>query len=167
MSNLSFDIKTSRDFFLKLQEDYSEFRKNRTSSRIALNCAMTAWHLTDWIYNEYKSQLESNFATLTAFQQEMKNLCPSLQIMHDLANGSKHYLLTKHKPIIEETNLHKGAFSNAFSRDFDISTLDIKLNNGKKIYFEDEIKKTLYFWATYLKSILNIDLDHTTLPYKS
>src|SRR5688572_7858128 len=101
MSDLSFDIKTSEDFFKKLQEDYSEFCIEKTSSRFALNCAMTAWHLTEWIYNEFNSQLSSCFPKLTDFQTDIKKQCPSLQIMHDIANGTKHYLLTKHIPIIK------------------------------------------------------------------
>jgi len=158
MSDLSFDIKTSEDFFKKLQEDYKEFCIDKTSSRVALNCAMTAWHLTEWIYNEYNSQLISNYSTLTAFQIDIKRQCPSLQIMHDIANGTKHYLLTRHRPIIKDTTLHQGAFSSDFSRDFDISTLDIELNDGTKIYFEDEIETSINFWIQYLNSTFNLTI---------
>lgn len=152
MSDLSFDIKTSKDFLKKLQEDYAEFCLDKTSSRVALNCALTAWHLTEWIYNEYNSLLISHFHTLSAFQLNIKVSCPSLKIMHDISNGTKHYLLTRHKPIVKDTNLYKGSFSSDFSRDFDTSTLDIELNDGTKIYFEDEIETTINFWAQYISS---------------
>lgn len=153
MSDLSFGIKSSKDFFQKLQDDYSDFCKDKTSSRIALNCAMTSWHLTEWIYHEYNTQLISTFPEIYAFQAQIKKMCPSLRILHDIANGTKHYLLTKHVPVIKETNLHQGAFSNDFSRDFDISTLDIELKDGSKIYFEDEIEKAVLFWKEYFKSL--------------
>lgn len=155
MSDLSFNIKTSKDFFKKLEEDYLEFYSDKTSSRVALNCAMTSWHLTEWIYNEYNSLLVSDFATLATFQNNIKRQCPSLQIMHDIANGTKHYLLTRHRPIIRDTTLHQGGFSSGFSRDFNISTLDIELYDGTKIYFEDEIKTTIIFWKQYLNETFN------------
>ena len=158
MSDLSFDIKTTSDFFKKLLEDYKDFCADKTSSRTALNCAMTAWHLTDWTYNEFNQKLSSQFGTLSLFQQYIKQQCPSLQIMHDITNGTKHYLLTRHRPIIKKTKLHKGAFSSGFSRGFDISTLYIELDDGTKIYFEDEIEKTITFWTQYLKSTFNLTI---------
>lgn len=156
MNELSFNIKTTADFFQKLREDYEEFCKDKTSSRVALNCAMTAWHLTEWSYNEFNQQISSQFSTLASYQQGLKRQCSSLQIMHDLANGTKHYLLTRHQPVVKETNLHQGGFSSDFSRDFDISTLDIELNDGTKIYFEDEIETSINFWRQYLTSTFNL-----------
>ncbi len=155
MSELSFDIKTSVDFYKKLLADHEEFSNDRTSSRVALNCAMTAWHLTEWTYHEFKPVLSNIHSTLGHYQQGLKNDCPSLQIMHDLANGTKHYQLKRHKSVVKATDLHLGDFSNDFSRDFDISSLDIELNDGSKIYFEDEIETVISFWTIYLRDILN------------
>lgn len=155
MNELSFDIKTSEDFLKKLLEDYSDYLIDRTSSRIALNCAMTAWHLTEWIYNEYN---QSTSVKLPQFQSSLKQQCPSLQIMHDLANGTKHYLLTKHTPTIKETELHKGVFSKQFSRQFDVSALKMELNDGTKMYFEDEIKIVVEFWKNYCHTNHNIPI---------
>jgi len=158
MSDFSFGIKSTSDFFRKLLEDYNEFCKDKTSSRKALNCAMTAWHLTEWTYNEFFQQFSSQFSTLGLYQQDIKIKCPSLQILQDITYGTKHYKLTRHNPIIKETNIHEGAFSIGYSRDFDISTLDIELDNGTKIYFEDEILKTINFWTDYLQSNFNITI---------
>lgn len=152
MNDLSFEIKTAKDFLEKLKEDYAEYCKNGTSSRIALNCAMTAWHLTDWFYNEYYSVLSVEFSKLPIYQEEMKRKCPPLQIMHDITNGTKHYLLKRHTPEIKSTKLHKGSFDHSFDRSFDISTLDIEMNNGKKVYFEDVIKTVVDFWEDYFQN---------------
>ena len=158
MNELSFDIKNSADFLNKLLEDYRDFCKDKLSSRIALNCAMTAWHITDWTYNEFNEQLTRQFKTLGSYQQKLKDQCSSLQVMHDLANGTKHFKLTKHQPVIKGTSLHKGSFSNDFSRDFDISTLEIELKDGTKIYFEDEIENTVKFWKEYLETNFQIPI---------
>jgi hypothetical protein len=156
MNNLSFDIKTSKNFYEKLLIDHDEFSKDKTSSRNALNCAMTAWHLTEWVYNEFNQILNSQFSSLSLFQQDLKHKCPALQIMHDLANGTKHYHLTKHRPIVSKTNLHAGSFDSSFDRSFDISTLEIELKDGSKIYFEDEIETAIIFWKHYFQSTFNL-----------
>ena len=149
MNNYTFDIKTSQDFFKKLLDDYEEFCKNKTSPRIALNCAMTAWHLIDWLFREKNP---------TAAKQEIGNFrkpliekCPSLQIMRDLTTGAKHYTISDYTPKMKSTELKKGAFSKAFSRGFDIPSLIIELQDGTKIYFEDEIQKVIDFWTKYFE----------------
>lgn len=154
MSKLSFDIKSSHDFLKKLADEFADFQKNDTSSRHALNCAMTAWHLTEWVYNEFMS---NKFAKVEDFQSDVKKKCFSLQLMHDISNGTKHYKLNRHKPEIKETELHRGAFSNGFSRDFDISSLKIETNDGMIYYFEDELEKTVAFWKSYFHIELSID----------
>lgn len=156
MSNLSFDIKNTEDFFRKLCEEYEEFERNKTSSRIALNCAMTAWHLTDWIYNEYGNQLKVNFKSIHEFRNDLKVKCSSLQVMQDLTNGTKHHTITMYISKVKDTNLHKGDYSSDYSRDFNISTLDIKLIDGTSVYFEDEIENVMNFWRGYLNTKLNL-----------
>lgn len=158
MNNLSFNIKKPIDFLNKLREDYGEFCNDDTSSRIALNCAMTAWHLTDWVFNEYNSTISINFPTLASYQEDMKVRCPSLQIMHDVTNGTKHYELKRHIPEVKETKLHQGAFDKSFDRSFDTSSLDVEMKDGRKIYFEDEIGNVVEFWEDYFQNVLKIKL---------
>jgi hypothetical protein len=145
MRNLSFDIKNASDFFKKLLEDHEEFKKEPLSSRLAINCAMTAWHIIDWIYWEY----HSSDSSLSKFQIKMKNECPSLQIMHDITNGAKHYKLTRHMPEVKDTSLHKGGFSSGFSLGFNISILVLEKEDGSILYFEEEIANVVLFWQGY------------------
>ena len=156
MGNLSFDIRTPVDFFQKLKEDYSEFTKDKTSSKLASDCAVKAWHLAEWIYKEYNASLCTQFPSFFSYQQNIKLKCPSLQYMQDISNGTKHFTITKYSPSVKNTELHKGAFSNAFSRAFDISVLVIELSNGTKLYFEDEIEKVIDYWESYFPTELGI-----------
>lgn len=155
MSRLSFDIKNSSDFFKKLLEDYNEFKKDDTSSRVAINCAMTAWHLIDWVYFEF---MEIRYPKFSDFQNELKALCPELQIMQDITNSSKHHTLRK-STSIETTDLHEGAFNDDFSSDFDISSLEIIKRDGTKLYFDEEIEKVIHFWENYLKEQFKINIQ--------
>lgn len=45
MTDFSFNIKISKDFFAKLLADYEDFVTDKTVSRTALNCTITTWHL--------------------------------------------------------------------------------------------------------------------------
>ena len=155
MSDLSFDIKTSEDFFKILLDDHNEFYANRTSSRHALHCAIIAWHMTEWVNKEFEPQLSEDL-----FKKKMVQQCPSLEIMRNLANGTKHNKRSSESQTIKGTELHLGVFSKEFSRKFETSHLKIELRDGRNIYFEDEIQKVISFWTEYLHSTPNI----TTTP---
>ena len=147
MSDFSFAIKTTRDFFNILLEDYKEFLVNKTSSRHALHCAIIAWHMYEWANREFEPQLSGD-----DFKKIILKQCPSLEIMRNLANGTKHNKRSSVNQTIKATELKLGVFSKEFSREFDTSHLKIELRDGKKIYFEDEIKTAINFWSEYIKS---------------
>jgi hypothetical protein len=153
MNKYSFDIKNSKDFFKKLKEDYEEFSTNEVSSRIALNCAMTAWHLSEWIYNEYLETKCAEFARLNDFHNFIKTECPSLQIMQDLSNGTKHSKITMYNPEIQNTEKYEGTFDYTFDFSFDRSSLDIELSNGTKTEFSFEIEKCIDYYKTFFENL--------------
>ncbi len=154
MNKYSFDIKTSDDFYNKLKEDYNEFCTKETSSRIALNCAMTAWHLHEWIYNDYKNTKLRQFREVKRFGRELKKKCPSLQIMQDLSNGTKHTKITKYTPNVTNTEKYEGTFDYTFDFTFDTSRLNIELANGTKTEFSVELQKCIDFYESYFSNFL-------------
>lgn len=153
MNKYSFDIKNSKDFFRKLEEHYKEFSTNEVSSRIALNCAMTSWHLSEWIYNEYKETNLSTFSKLFDFHKHIMLECPSLQIMQDLSNGTKHTKITLYVPEVQNTEKHKGTFDYTFDFSFDRSRLNIELSDGSKTDFSIEIKKCNNYYRTLIEKL--------------
>ncbi|MBT1516526.1 hypothetical protein KIP88_39555 [Bradyrhizobium sp. SRL28] len=48
-----FDIVNSRDFYQKLLEDFDEFMKDQASARLAINCAIMAHHMADWVWGDF------------------------------------------------------------------------------------------------------------------
>lgn len=151
MNRYSFEIKSSWDFFNKLKLDYEDFRNDILSSRLAINCALTAWHLIDWIFTEYNTRLPYN--NVGAFRKSLN--CTSLLLMHDIANGCKHFELTRPKTNISDTDLHIGGFARPdFSFDFDISCLVIKMDSGEIKYFEKELQVVIDFWELYFEDTL-------------
>lgn len=155
MNTLSFEIKTSKDFLEKLIFEVSEYEKQLSSSIHALNAAMTAWHLIEWIYHEYDYHVA--YPRINDFIQEIKQKYPKLQIMHDIANGTKHFQLNNHIPQVDETKLRKGSFSDDYSRDYDISRLQVVFQ-GKTYEFINELESVRDFWIEYLNNELKFDL---------
>lgn len=147
----SFNIKSSNDFLQKLVEDFEALTNNPLSSSIAINCAMTAWHLTDWVFKEYAAQ--HGYNDLGNFRLSLD--CPSLLIMHDIANGSKHLELSRPKSQISDTETHEGFFDSNFfdHRSFDVDTLQLVMEDGSKLSFTDEVEKAMLFWKNYIAGL--------------
>lgn len=167
-SKLSFGIISSRDFFLKLEAEYSDFDKNAISARHAINCALTSWHLTDWTFHEFFAHLPEfadkeklvekldykvlkKISGLTIYQDSLIKKCNELKYMRLIANGSKHCIL-RNSQIKEKTVLYSGDFSfKDFDRnDFDVDRFQILNDKGSTIDFEDTLVKTINFWRTYI-----------------
>ncbi|MGH7039187.1 MAG: hypothetical protein ACREFK_04150 [Stellaceae bacterium] len=91
-----FDIITSRDFLEKLEADFEDFRKNPHSARLALNCAITAFHFHEWVWGDW---LKTDYATRKtlgirdkdSFLAWIDNACVWFKTIQDLANGAKHF----------------------------------------------------------------------------
>ena len=147
MPHFSFDISSSHDLYLKLKENHNDFLKEKTSVRFALNCAMTAWHIIDWI----AIQKGITKSELKKFKEDFKSKCSSLEIMQDLCNGTKHCQINNYTPRVKNTEKHIGDYSNDFNNDFDISRLIVELSDGSKKRFADEIEIVVRFWKDYFK----------------
>lgn len=142
MNNLSFGIRTAKDFFNKLVTDYELFKKDRMDSGAAVNFAITAWHLYEW------TRKESDEQTSETIDTKRKALQLEFQILRDIANGSKHMTLT-YEPKTKDTDVHEGEFSDEHSDEFDISGLLVKMKDGQQFYFHSIADRAFNFWMTY------------------
>jgi hypothetical protein len=108
----SFGLRDSRDILEKLTWELQNlFLRRRYDIKVcqyhAFNCAVTAWHLTDWLWQdidsspELKAKLEREIGPLKndqAFQKYVSEECNALRLCQQIANGSKHCRLTRGKP---------------------------------------------------------------------
>lgn len=91
-----FDINNSRDFYEKLLADFDDFMARQDSGRLALNCAITAYHMADWIWADW---LKFDAATKTTLNIKSKDdflafidrSFPWFPTVQALANGTKHF----------------------------------------------------------------------------
>ena len=92
-----FSIDTSRDFLAKLEADFADYEKEPGSGRLALNCAMTAYHLHEWVWGDW---LKTDYAVRKAlgirdsntFLAWIDKACPWFFAIQGLTNGAKHFI---------------------------------------------------------------------------
>lgn len=148
-SKYTFENKTSQGKFNELLHQYNEFLNDETNSSKAEELCKNAWHLVDWVFEEFQNIHLTR--SIGDFRDTLYPQCESLKIIHDIANGSKHNKVSRPKASIRSTNKHLGPFSNIFSREFDQTCLEIIMEDGTILLFEDEIGKVVEFWKNYFE----------------
>ncbi len=91
-----FDIITSRDFLAKLEADFADYAKEPGSGCLALNCALTAYHMHEWVWGDW---LKTDYAVWKAldirddksFLAWIDKACPWFPVIQALTNGAKHF----------------------------------------------------------------------------
>ncbi len=94
---MAFDIITSGDFLAKLDADYDDFKRQPDSSRHALNCIITAYHLHEWVWGDW---LKIDYATWgklgirddESFRSWLEGNWHGFGVVQSLANGTKHFV---------------------------------------------------------------------------
>jgi hypothetical protein len=119
-AGLAFALRGSRDLLEKLRYEtgcLSTIERHDVLGRayVAFNCAVTAWHMTDWIWVEMDQGQRERVQALacTNFQLEKTNPRPlqayvrtasnALRLCELIANGSKHCSLRSPDPGVSTT----------------------------------------------------------------
>ena len=105
----SFDIFSAHDYLDELvRPTYADFIKDALSSRKAITCVVFAWHLNDWIWAQHKTELQKNpgLKEKRDYIQFLFEMCPELEVLQDLANGSKHF--KSDRSTVKDTKLSHG-----------------------------------------------------------
>jgi len=157
----SFEIQDSRDLFLEFLRQYDEYQKDVMSSSNAVICAILAWHVIDWIYEEFPSVTES-YKNKNNFQKALKAKCLSLKYIQDITNGTKHKGIGRYTPSVRDTDAKEGSFSASFSgflhEAFDKIGLRMTLDDGSEVYFDEEIFKVKEFLHGYFTNTLGVNV---------
>jgi len=138
-----FNRRSPLDWMPRLRALGARCRVDLVDVDAAVEFAVAAWSMVDLVRHE--RNLPRSFA------QDVKRQCPSLAYMQDIATQRKHGEITRYAPQLKTTNLHGGAFSADFSRDFDVSRLELTTVEGRRVLFIDAMEATIRFWETYFK----------------
>jgi hypothetical protein len=87
-----FGLLTPRDLLSKLLWEIECLADPSSSLEIesyrCFNAAVTAWHLTDWVWQAHH---QNEYGTVAKFQEWVRRQSKELGICDQLANGSKHF----------------------------------------------------------------------------
>lgn len=150
-----FDIKNSRDFFGKLQDEFAEFQRDQSSARVAVNCAITAYHMHEWVWGDW---LKSDYKTWTklgirdkgTFLAWIDDNEPFFPVVQEIANGSKHF----DRKVSQQTQVNGAFDSGAFDQAaFDTTRLEIEVDvaDGQKrwILATTLFENIVLFWRDF------------------
>ena len=91
------NINNSCDFYRKLLDEFDDFMADLDSARHAMNFAITAHHLHEWVWNDY---LKDDAAILSRmnirtekreFMRWIDTQSPWFSMVQEISNGSKHF----------------------------------------------------------------------------
>lgn len=96
----TFGIASSLDFYAMLVADFDDYMAERQSARRALHCAITAFHLHEWVWGDW---LKADFAAWKrlgvrdkdSFLAWIRRECRWFETIEGLAVGAKHF--TRHE----------------------------------------------------------------------
>src|SRR5262244_4403807 len=100
-------MQSSRDMLEKLRREIDRLAGSIIRQDIVdngLNAAMTAWHLTDWVWREIQGSTRRPTLTAKAgapirelkqFQELVKRNCAELAYCEDIAISTKHFTFSK------------------------------------------------------------------------
>jgi hypothetical protein len=92
----TFRIRSFDDMFRKLHREMDRFRKsegNRSDSMDhAINFCVTAWHMTDWVWDRYCNYLRYNSmgSKKSSFQLCIREKNAAMGVCDIIANAAKH-----------------------------------------------------------------------------
>ncbi len=92
-----FDINNSRDFYQKLLEDFDDYMQHQDSARHAMNCAITAHHMADWVWGDFIKDDHGLKAKLGVkdiheFRRWIDTQSIWYSLVQSISNGSKHFI---------------------------------------------------------------------------
>jgi hypothetical protein len=90
-----FDIQNSADYYAMLVDDFDDFMEQPQSSRKAIHCAVTAYHLYEWVWFDWLKDRDDvkkklSLTNKDSFRDYLRRYV-WLDILREIANGSKHF----------------------------------------------------------------------------
>jgi hypothetical protein len=105
-------IQTPQEFWTYVVvPDYQEFMGKVDDLRLAFHCAISLFHMADWVYETYKPAIDSSFVfadrksgvstpvrQVSQFANAISDLHPDFELIRQIANTAKHLQLTSTSP---------------------------------------------------------------------
>ena len=163
MGEYSFGIKTAHDLYCKLKREYAAFQGRTTDSDLAWNCAVTAYHLKEWLWKERLSVTPGedlklfgqSFTSQQDYNANLNRRCPNYKLLRDVCNGSKHFALDN-PGRVKATTVRPGAmFGSVMFGEAAFGEgpyFAIRLDDGSLVRFLGLLSEVVALWDDVFKS---------------
>jgi hypothetical protein len=145
----SFDISNSKEYLEQLlTPSVEELAKEPTSSRLAIQAAISCWHLHDWVWAEHKTHLRATlgFQSKDDFVVYLLANCAAFEAIQGIANGSKHLRSEQQEP--RSTTRQWAVFGSLALWNY--TSLDVEFK-GNTVRFVDLLKECVDYWRVFFK----------------
>lgn len=157
MGTYSFDLTTGHDLYCKRKRDFVRYQGSPTDSDLAWNCAVTAWHVREWVWKQRisphpgddRSLFKASLADIQQDNAELNRRCSRYQLIKEVCNGSKHFRLNA-LGRVASTTTKPGALYGATL--FNESLFNegpyhaIELDDGSTERFSEVLGQVISFW---------------------
>jgi len=159
LGTYSFDLATGHDLYCKLKRDFRRYQDNPTDSDLAWNCAVTAWHVREWVWKQRLLHhpgddlmlFGASFANNEEYNAELNRRCPRYKLLKELCNGSKHFRLNA-LGRVRSTTTKPGALYGAILYNEALYNEGpyhaIVLDDGSTERFSEVLGQVVSFWDT-------------------
>ncbi|MDQ7069824.1 MAG: hypothetical protein Q9M48_03610 [Rhodobacterales bacterium] len=147
-------------FKFVVRPNFEDHFGNIGDLRTATNLANSLHSVRDWLLESPKSEMTSRFGEIAGskdFQNKLEKECPSLALISDIANATKHMtLLIKRKrtKMSGASNLKPRGFGEGSYGKGSYGGPDIIIQmNNEAIFFDKTAKSVFSYWKNLLNEL--------------
>lgn len=146
------DRRTHADLFKKLEWEFNSLSEHPTSSYLAFNFFVTAWHLLEWEHPDPDGK---------EIRKSRRDETPLLQICEHLAVGAKHFAPSsvKHKSVsgAKRSGVWGGSWGGSWGRAWGeklVVLLDgeAAAKYGPSISVQDLAQEVMCYWGNHFST---------------
>jgi hypothetical protein len=162
-----FDIVTATDFYSMLVEDFDDFVGEPHSARRALHCAISAYHLHEWVWGDWlagdkaaRDVLGIDARSRDQFLKWIDRHCVWFRSIQDLANGTKHFSRDRGMETIAVRGFSEGGFGlGPYGKGYLVLDFGEAAGNQRWLPAAHLLEVVLRFWRDFfLKYLPSEDL---------
>lgn len=153
-----FDLTTSADFFDKMVDDFDDLFNDPLSTRHAINCALSAYHMHEWVWGDWlkadkATQQKLGIEGFNEWRAWVKIKEPFFEVVESLANGSKHFGTSNANGLM--TQVYRFEPGGHDYEDFIGRSLDVGFQDGNDIHWMDVsqiLEHVVLFWQRFFET---------------
>lgn len=150
-----FDITNAGNFYQKLLDDFDDYIEHPDSARHAINCAITAHHMADWVWGDFIKadavlRTKYSFKKKEDFMIWIDSRTIWYGVIQSISNGSKHFIRENAKGTHKVEGWGMGGYGEG---PYGMSYLAIEVSSSdpKNLAMSSLLEVVVRFWRDFLK----------------